>query len=67
MKDKTYIEKLTIERQELFEKIQKLRNFFDSKKCKEISNESFNNLQIQLSIMVAYKDILDIRILKENK
>lgn len=55
----TYIDRVVIEREELADKVEKLRNALDLKK---VPASAIEILTDQLKVMIRYKDILDERL-----
>lgn len=58
----TFIDRLKIERKELDEKIVKLDNFLTSDLEQPITEEMYKLLRKQLSVMLNYLAILDLRL-----
>lgn len=57
-----FIKRIIIERQELKERIDKLRSFVLSPRLNSLSDEDARLLQLQEEVMTTYKHILDFRL-----
>lgn len=62
-----FLDRLKIEKNELSDKIIRLQKFIESEKFENIGDNQQSLLIIQLSVMLSYESILNIRIIEIEK